>query len=102
MPRLVCLRMIKMVNSMLYIFYHSKRKIKLFFKHMSRPYPGKGARQSFRENGQRAMQAEQTEMQRPRNESGHAGEEIVSSSVWLEHGGLDFDREAMRKWRLAK
>ena len=69
---------------------------------MSRAYPGKGAWQSFREKGQRVMRAEQTEMQRPRHESGQTGQEIVSSSVWLEHGGLDFDREGMRKLRLEK
>lgn len=93
-PRLVRLRMLKMVNSMLHIFYHSKRKMKLFFKHMSRPYPGKGARQSFRENGQRVMQAEQTEMQRPRNEKrahwrGNCEQLGVAGArrTWLWQGG---------------
>ena len=51
MPRLVHLKTVNMVNSVLYIFYHNK-KIIFLPRNMSRPWPGKGAWWRVREKDQ--------------------------------------------------
>lgn len=48
------------------------------------------------------MQAEQTEMQKPRNVSGNTSQVVTSSSMWVQHAVGDFGREHLRQLSLEK